>query len=174
MRAVWTSVPGSVRLPLLYAVPGLLAIAVYVTLPYNLKSAVTYDVLAGSSVVAILAGVWIHRPARMLPWLLLAAGLVSFVAGEITWHVYWFGLGQDPFPSLADIFYLVGYPLLAAGLLVLARDRGAQRSQGRAGFIDAMIATIGAFAIAWTFLMLPYAADESLRPSTELFRPHTR
>ncbi|MGH3044115.1 MAG: sensor histidine kinase [Gaiellaceae bacterium] len=162
MRAVWTSVPGSVRLPLLYAVPGFLAIAVYVTLPYNLKSAVTYDVLAGSSVFAVLAGIWIHRPARMLPWLLVAGGLASFVAGEITWHVYWFGLGQDPFPSLADLFYLAGYPLLAAGLLVLARDRGAQHGQGRAGFIDAMIVTVGAFAIAWTFLMLPYAADESL------------
>jgi signal transduction histidine kinase len=159
MRAVWTSVPGSVRLPLLYAVPGLLAIAVYVTLPYNLKSAVTYDVLAGSSVVALLTGIWIHRPARMLPWFLLAAGLASFVAGEITWHVYWFGLGQDPFPSLADIFYLVGYPLLAAGLLILARNRGAQRWTG---FVDAVIVTVGAFAIAWTFLMLPYAADESL------------
>ena len=37
MRTVWTSVPGTARLPLLYAVPGLLAIAVYLTLPYDLN-----------------------------------------------------------------------------------------------------------------------------------------
>ncbi len=162
MRTVSTSVWGNARLPLFYAVPGLLAIAVYLTLPYNLKSAVMYDVIAGSSVVAILVGVWIHRPARPLPWLLLAAGFASFVAGEITWHVYSYGLGQDPFPSVADLFYLAGYPLLATGLLLLARDRGAHRWQERAGFLDAAIVTVGAFAICWTFLMLPYAADDSL------------
>ena len=162
MRTVSTSAPGTARLPLFYAVPGLLAIAVYLTLPYNLKSAVMYDVIAGSSVVAILVGVWIHRPARPLPWLLLAAGFASFVAGEITWHVYSYGLGQDPFPSVADLFYLAGYPLLATGLLLLARDRGAQRWQQRAGFLDAAIVTVGAFAVSWTFLMLPYAADETL------------
>ena len=162
MRTVWTSVPRNARLPLLYAVPALLAIAVYLTLSYNVRSAVMYDVIAASSVFAILAGIWIHRPARKLPWLLLAAGFGFFVAGEITWHIYSYGLGEDPFPSIADLFYLAGYPFLAAGLLLLARDRGARRGQERAGFLDAAIVTVGAFAICWTFLMLPYAADESL------------
>jgi signal transduction histidine kinase len=162
MRTVWTSVPQNARLPLLYAVPALLAIAVYLTLSYNLRSAVMYDVIAASSVLAILVGIWIHRPARKLPWLLLAAGFGLFVAGEITWHIYSYGLGEDPFPSIADLFYLAGYPLLATALLLLARDRGARRGQERAGFLDAAIVTIGAFAISWTFLMLPYAADDSL------------
>jgi signal transduction histidine kinase len=162
MRTVWASVPQNARLPLLYAVPALLAIAVYLMLSYNLRSAVMYDVIAASSVFAILAGIWIHRPVRKLPWLLLAAGFGLFVAGEITWHVYSYGLGEDPFPSIADLFYLAGYPLLATALLLLARDRGARRGQERAGVLDAAIVTIGAFAISWTFLMLPYAADDSL------------
>jgi signal transduction histidine kinase len=162
MRTLNLSVPQSARLPLLYAVPALLAIGVYLTLPYNLESAVLYDVIAGSSLVAIAVGIWIHRPARPLPWILLAAGFGAFVAGEITWHVYSYGLGQDPFPSVADLFYLAGYPLLATGLLLLARARGAHRWQEQAGFLDAAIVTVGAFAIAWTFLMLPYVADETL------------
>jgi signal transduction histidine kinase len=162
MRTPRISAPWTARLPLLYAVPGVAAIAFYLTLSFNLPSSVMYDVLAGSSVAAILAGVHLHRPSRPLAWYLIAAGLASFVAGEIAWHVYWFGLGQDPFPSVADVFYLGGYPLLAAGLLLLARERGAQRGQARAGFLDAAIVTVGAFVVSWVFLVDPYAADESL------------
>jgi hypothetical protein len=146
----------------LYGGLGLVAVAIYLTLPYNLESAVMYDAIAGTSVLAILAGVWIHRPARPLPWLLLAAGFACFVAGEIVWHVYWFGLGQDPFPSVADVFYLAGYPLLAAGLLILARDRGSERGRERAGLLDAAIVTVAAFVVTWVFLVEPYAGDESL------------
>ena len=32
-------------------------------------------------------------------------------------------LHQSPFPSVADGFYLAGYPVLAAGLLILIRGR---------------------------------------------------
>jgi len=162
MRTVRTPALSTARLSVLYAGLGLVVVGIYVTLPFDLNSAVFYDTVAGSAVVAILAGVWIHRPAKPLPWLLLAAGFGAFVAGEIAWHVYWFGLGQEPFPSVADLFYLAGYPLIAAALLMLARDRGAERGHERAGFLDAAIVTVGAFVVSWVFLAEPYASDVTL------------
>jgi signal transduction histidine kinase len=162
VRTVRTSPAWSARLPVLYGGLGLVLVLVFLTVPSELGRAVFYDALAASAVLAILAGVRIHRPAKPLPWFLLAAGFGAFVAGEIAWHVYGFALEQDPFPSLADLFYLAGYPLIGAGLLLLARDLGAGRAQERAGALDAAIVTVGAFVVSWVLLVDPYAADGSL------------
>lgn len=162
MRTVETSPAWTARLPVLYGGLGLALLAVFLAVPSELGRAVFYDALAASGVLAVFAGVLVHRPARPAPWLLLGAGFGAFVAGEITWHVYGFVLEQDPFPSLADLFYLLGYPLVAAGLLLLARHRGAGRDQERAGALDAAIVTVAAFVVSWVFLVDPYAADASL------------
>lgn len=40
----------------------------------------------------------------------LAAGLIMYLAAEITWSYYEIGIQEEsPFPSLADAFYLAGY-----------------------------------------------------------------
>ena len=65
--------------------------------------------VAVSAVLAVLAGVWLWRPADPVAWCLVAGGLFAFFLGEVTWDIYAIGLGQDPFPSLADLFYLSGY-----------------------------------------------------------------
>jgi hypothetical protein len=69
-------------------------------------------------------------------------------------------LHQSPFPSVADGFYLGGYPVLAMGLLVLIRGRISGRD--RAGLIDVAIIATGLGLLSWIFLMKPIAADPSL------------
>ena len=79
---------------------------------------VLWSSLALSSAAAIAVGVLIHRPARPLPWWLLALAVTVFAAGDTTYNVLTTILGQErPFPSLADVFYLAMYPLAAAGLV---------------------------------------------------------
>ena len=71
--------------------------------------------------VAVLSGVWL---VRVFGWgsrsasslLLLTMGIGSWFVGEVIWMWYQLILQTDPFPSLADLFYLVGYPLLAVSL----------------------------------------------------------
>src|SRR5688572_4049048 len=77
-------------------------------------------------VAAIVAGVRLHRPPWALPWWLLAAGTATFVAGDATYDILTNALGlQNPFPSAADVLYLVSYPLWAGGLLLMVRARSA-------------------------------------------------
>src|SRR5262249_50685534 len=58
---------------------------------------------------------------------------------------------NPPVPSAADVLYLAGYPLLAAGLAVLILRFGA--IERRAGLIDAALFTV-AFALAqWVFVI---------------------
>ena len=76
-----------------------------------------------SGVTAILAGLAINRPARKGPWLLLAAALASFAAGQLSFLIA-VKLGVVlPFPSFADVLYLAEYPLVAAGLLIFIHWR---------------------------------------------------
>lgn len=46
----------------------------------------------------------------------ITLGFACLALGEIIWFFYKNILGIDPFPSIADVFFLLGYPLILAGL----------------------------------------------------------
>jgi len=94
----------------------------------SLPQSFLYDVIGASAVTVALVGIWRYRPDRRLPWLLMVAGQGLFVAGDVLWNWYEV-IGEDPFPSMADVLYLLGYPFIAAGLLLLIRRRVADRSE---------------------------------------------
>jgi diguanylate cyclase (GGDEF)-like protein len=145
----------------IYLVGGMAAVALYFLLPLEgLWSSLAYDLIGLSSVAAILVGVRHLRPARPLIWWCFAAGQLLFVVGDMLYSVIDLVLHQSPFPSVADGFYLGGYPVLATGLLVLIRGRISDRD--RAGLIDAAIIATGLGLLSWTFLMKPIATDPSL------------
>jgi diguanylate cyclase (GGDEF)-like protein/PAS domain S-box-containing protein len=113
-----------------------------------------------SGVVAILAGVWLHRPARIVPWLMFAAGMASFAAGQLSFLIA-ARLGvMLPFPSFADVLYLLEYPLVAGGLLIFVywRSPGGDRRS----LIDALALTAGLALLSWTFLIRPYVHNGAL------------
>lgn len=146
----------------IYLAAGLLAVGVYFLLPTgSLAQDLLYDVIGASAVAAIVLGVWIQRPERPVPWLLLAAGQASFVIGDLLF-MYFDHTGERPFPSLADAFYLAGYPLIAFGLFLFIRRRlgGGDRS----GLLDAAILTTSAGVLTWTFLMQPALVGQDMDP----------
>ena len=145
----------------IYLAGGLAAVALYLLLPLEgLASSLAYDLIGLSSVAAILVAVRHHRPARPLLWWCFAIGQLLFVIGDVLYAVIEQVLHQGPFPSIADGFYLAGYPILATGLLILIRGRISGRD--RAGLIDAAIIATGLGLLSWSFLMKPIAADPSL------------
>jgi len=141
---------------LIYLAAVTTASVVYFLLPpASLAQNTLYDAIALSAAAAILVGVRMQRPAHPWPWLLLAAAQFLFFLGDLLWLVYE-GMGQDPFPSAADGFYLAGYPFIAAGLLIGIRTRlgGGDRSS----LLDAAILTTSVAVLAWTFQIGPMAA----------------
>src|SRR5919109_4447375 len=144
-----------------YLVLGLAAIAAHFGLNLTpLGQNVVYDAIGLSAVVAIAVGIRLHRPEAASAWYLIAAGQFLFVAGDVLWAVYEFALHIDPFPSAADVFYLAGYPLLAAGVVRLVRVH--RRGGDLGALIDGSIIAIGAGLLAWVFLIDPYVEDHTL------------
>ncbi|GAA2337094.1 putative bifunctional diguanylate cyclase/phosphodiesterase [Dactylosporangium salmoneum] len=117
--------------------------------------------IAASSVGAVLLGVAVHRPARTLPWLLLAAGVACYATGDGVF--YWPQLVEGrppPGPGLADVLYLVMYPCLAIALVIVVRRQNP--GGDRAALIDGTIVTVGAALLTWVFLIEPYLSQPGI------------
>ncbi len=63
---------------------------------------------------------------------------------------------SQPFPSAADVCYLVAYPILAAGLFLLIRGRRPRRDI--AGLLDSATVTAGLGVLSWVLLARPTMA----------------
>lgn len=136
-----------------YLAAGLAATALYFVLPWgSFGQTMVYDAIGASAAAASVLGARIFRPSLRLPWYLFGAGLLAFTLGDVIFNLYAFVWDREPpLPSIADVFYLAGYPLLTVGLALLVRClRSDERRKGR---IDAAM-LIAAFALCqWIFLM---------------------
>ena len=142
---------------------GLGLCAAYAVLPAS-WTAVRHLVIypAGGLVAAasVVVGVRRYRPAAAQAWILIGAALCSNLIADVIWGVY-LALGSDPFPSLAEPFYLAVYPLIAAGLVVAIIERGGFRVDARA-LIDAGLVTVVSGFLAWIYVIEPVLNDEGL------------
>jgi class 3 adenylate cyclase len=146
----------------LYLLGGLAGLAGFYAMPHDtlFQDTVYYPLLGFASVVTIVAATLWYRPVRPLPWLLFAAGQLCFVLGDVV-----FGLDQHVFhdessPSPADGLYLLGYPVLAAGLWLLVRQASTRADW--TSLIDAATVTVALGIVAWELLIVHYARDETL------------
>ncbi len=81
-----------------------------------------YDVIVAGAAVSCLARALVIRRERSA-WLFIAAGLAFNAAGEIYYSVAFGDSGTPPIPSVADLLYLLYYPMTYAGLILLVKDR---------------------------------------------------
>jgi two-component system cell cycle response regulator len=114
---------------LLYAISlGLLAHALHTTTGLggsgldSLFNDWVYNTVSVAAAAVCLARGLLVRAERAA-WLSIGAGLCSSAAGDVYWTLKLSGLDNLPYPSLADVFYLVTYPALFAGVGLLVRSR---------------------------------------------------
>ncbi|MBB2949231.1 diguanylate cyclase (GGDEF)-like protein/PAS domain S-box-containing protein [Actinoplanes lutulentus] len=120
----------------------------------------TWAALGYSCAAMVLAGVRLHQPARRLPWYLISAALAFFTTGD-TWYNLVLAMGEQPdFPGLADLFYLLVYPLLTAGLLIFVRARSG--GGDKAALLDALVPTVGLGLLAWVYWIAPFTRSAEL------------
>ena len=122
-------------------------IGVYFAVPRGNAQSVIYDAVGVGSAVVIAAGMRRNAPSLRTPWLLFALGNLCFAVADIIFNI----LVDPPVPSIADGFYLGGYPLLAVGLLLLLFAAGGHRRVAALG--DAAIVTFAFILIEWVFVI---------------------
>jgi diguanylate cyclase len=138
------------------------AVVGYFLMPGELARDIAYSAIGLASVTCVVVGIRRRHPADPRAWCAIGAGILAFVVGDGVYDLYHFVLHQSaPFPSIADAFYLSGYPFLIVGVARLTRGKGRQGAV-REGYADAGIVAIGALALSWQFLIGAYAHDSSM------------
>ena len=127
---------------------------------YVLPNAVASD-MVWNGAVAVLLLVAVRAARRLVrhraAWTWIVTGNILFLVGDTLYVVLDAVLDHDPYPSIADIAYVAGYPLVAHGLITMGRTGTPERNRG--AWVDAAIVTLGASAIVWAFVMAPTIGD---------------
>ena len=125
---------------------------------------VVYDAVVVSAGIACLL-----RAARggreRGAWLTIAASVFAWAAAEIYWTLYIEGNASAPYPSPADIGYLVFYPLAVAGLYLLVRAHS-NRLDPRL-WMDGVIAALGTGALG-AALIFEFVAERTAGSAVEV------
>ena len=106
-------------------------------------SAIEWILLGAASAAAVVTGVRRHRPARIGPWVLLGASLVSLAIGDV-----FYAFDQQ---DAADLCYTVMYVLVALSLIQLTR--GGSVLVDRARLIDLVAFACSSLLVVWVFVL---------------------
>jgi hypothetical protein len=82
-----------------------------------------YETWFHDSVVVASAALCLARaatePRERRAWLAFGIGLASWSAGTVLWSVLYEGTAHPPYPSAADVLWLLWYPFTALGIALL-------------------------------------------------------
>lgn len=117
--------------------------------------------LTSSAIVAFLCLLYAAKNMEgraKSAWLIMAVAMLFESFAEGTWAFIEVVLHEDPFPSMADFFYLMFYPLFAAGIFLLPNAPLSPRE--RLGVIlDSAIVIISAALAFWIFYFAPIVSS---------------
>jgi len=101
-----------------------------------------------------------------IAWGMIALSSFAFALGDVSWGVLELGLEEPPFPSIADVFYIIYYPFLLAGVFLLPEKRTTQGGQLKK-VLDMGIVMVAAILMFWNFLIGPVVATNADYPVVE-------
>lgn len=103
---------------------------------------------------------WPTQKQISIAWGLIALAMVMNTVGEISWNIMQLGLKIEPYPSIADIFYLSYYPLFLAGVFLFPVLRHSIAIRVKIS-LEAIIVLISAGLFLWNFILGPLVADSA-------------
>nr|MDO8115416.1 hypothetical protein [Candidatus Sigynarchaeota archaeon] len=98
-------------------------------------------------------------------WLFLGLGMLCWFLGELIFTILDLDPLGSPFPSIADIFYILAYPFLAIGLLIQTGLLKIKLSVKE--IIGAIIVIVASAAVIFVIVLLPLI--EEWASTTDLF-----
>lgn len=127
-------------------------IVIHALLPGGPLRDLAFVLLGGCAAVGVVRAQRQMSGSPRRAWALLSLGVVAWVVGDATWTALELVLDAQPYPSVADIAYLVSYPLLAAGLI---RAFPAPAGRRPVWWLDAFLIAGGLLLALWLLVLDP-------------------
>ena len=137
----------------LYLIAGTLALVAYPFIHDPVLQYAWFSLFGFATCLAIVTGIVMYRPARWRAWGVLALGFLTLNLAAPLWVYFQAALGYVPYPSVADIFGISGYIIIAAALFALFRGR--IPGGLHAGIIDSLLITLVVGMAAWVYVLDP-------------------
>ena len=117
-----------------------------------------HDLVLGAAAVLMLARAWFEPTARRA-WLAVGLAMSVWWVGTVAWSVVYGGRSDPPYPTFADIFWLLWYPLMVVGIvhLIRVRFRGFELHRWMDGIAVTLIVLVAGFAL----VVQPVAEESS-------------
>lgn len=109
-----------------------------------------------------------QAPSSATAWFLLATAQVILTIGDLLWAIFEIGLKISPYPSAADIFYLLYYPILFLAILKFPTNK-IQSLDWLKRTLDLITMLVGAIAIFWNYILGPIIELSQGLPFVEQF-----
>jgi diguanylate cyclase (GGDEF)-like protein/PAS domain S-box-containing protein len=97
--------------------------------------------------------VWRLRLPQLAPTLLVI-GVLWYAIGSAVWSYYELVIHQPPFPSWADVGYLLAYPCFLGGIVLLP-GRPLTTLQRVRVILDSLLIVVAAFIFSWIVVLGP-------------------
>ncbi len=125
----------------------------YQVAPQGLARDLVYVASGIAAVGGILLGVRMHQPVRRSAWLALSGSQALWTIADLVAGLRATFAPTEAFPTVADIPYLAGYPLLGLSLYLLTRGRRPRRDLE--GILDSLTMVVGLYLLCWVLLAKP-------------------
>ena len=126
---------------------------VYHALPDgSIPEMILYVVVGYLAAAAIAVGTLLVPHPLRLPWAFIAASQAMWASADVVWDVLSL-TGQSLDASVADVLYVAGYVLLAAGLGLMLRLGTRNRDWG--DLVDVAIVAVALALLLWPFVFEP-------------------
>jgi signal transduction histidine kinase len=112
-------------------------------------SQIAYVIVPAGAGLALMGAAMTRTGRSRLAWLTIGIGVLAWGIGETIWVYYEAILKIEvPYPGWADVFYILGYPLVFVGVLLLPHVKPGRLERLRLS-LDAFAGSIAVAAIMW-------------------------
>ncbi|GAA3918350.1 GGDEF domain-containing protein [Actinoplanes auranticolor] len=131
-----------------------------VLLPGSMTAQVTYTIAFGFFVVLAWLGMRGRTGRARTAHALMAGTLTAWLGGDLLYSLLAWRLGELGDVSPPDVLWVLGYPLLAAGLVLTVRVRAPGRLREAALDVLAMATVVA--ALFWQFMVAPEVTGNTM------------
>jgi len=127
--------------------------------PSQLYEVWFHDLVIAAAAVLLLARA-AYEPTTRMAWLAFGSAMAVWCVGSVAWSMAYGGTAHPPYPTFADILWLLWYPLMVVGIISLIRVRVRRFELHR--WMDGVAVTLVALAAGFALVVPPSVEHTSL------------